>query len=106
MHTTQTTAPSVRPGALAALIPSWRRSLNAEHKSARTIQSYDEAARQFVAFLEATGMPQAVASIHREHVEAFLVGLRESGLSPSTAANRYRSLQQLFRWLEDEGEIE
>ena len=106
MPSTKSTAPSVRPDDLAALIPSWRRSLDAEHKSARTIQSYDEAARQFVAFLTSTGMPQVVASIRREHVEAFLVDLRERGLSASTAANRYRSLQQLFRWLEDEGEIE
>ncbi len=92
--------------AIVDLLPSWRRSLAAEHKSARTIQSYDEAARQFVAFLDAAGMPTAVASIHREHVEAFLVDLLERGRSASTAANRYRSLQQLFRWLEDEGEIE
>ena len=26
--------------------------------------------------------------------------------SPSSAATRYRSLQQLFKWLDDEGEIE
>jgi site-specific recombinase XerD len=98
-----------RPAAavdLSTLVPSWRRSLAAEHKSARTIQSYDEAARQFVAFLSGAGLPLAVASIRREHVETFLVDLRERGLSASTAANRYRSLQQLFRWLEDEGEIE
>lgn len=91
---------------LVSLVPSWRRSLDAEGKSPRTIQSYDEAARQFVAFLESAAMPTAVASIRREHLEAFLVELRERGLSASTAANRYRSLQQLFRWLEDEGEIE
>ncbi|MGH9048342.1 MAG: tyrosine-type recombinase/integrase [Acidimicrobiia bacterium] len=93
-------------GDLASLLPSWRRSLDAEHKSARTIQSYEEAARQLLAFLAAAGMPTAVASISREHVESFIVALREAGRSPSTCANRYRSLQQLFRWLEDEGEIE
>ena len=31
--------------------------------------------------------------------------LLDRGFSASTAANRYRSLQQLFRWLEDDGEI-
>jgi hypothetical protein len=34
-------------GDLASLLPSWRRGLDAEHKSARTVQSYGEAARQF-----------------------------------------------------------
>jgi site-specific recombinase XerD len=87
------------------VLPSWRRSLDAEHKSARTVQSYDEAAQQFVAFLTATGMPMAVASIRREHVESFLVDLRDRGRSASTVRNRFASLQQLFRWLEDEGEI-
>jgi site-specific recombinase XerD len=59
-----------------------------------------------VDFLDAHELPTAVASIHREHVESFLVDLRERGRSSSTCANRYRSLQQLFRWIEDEGEID
>jgi site-specific recombinase XerD len=50
-------------------------------------------------------MPTAVANLTREHVEAFLEHLLDLGRSPSTVANRYRSLQQLFRWLEDDGEI-
>jgi site-specific recombinase XerD len=49
-------------------------------------------------------MPTSAASIKREHVEAFIVHLLERH-SPSTAANRFRSLQQLFRWLEEEGEV-
>jgi site-specific recombinase XerD len=99
-------ATTLRPGDLAALIPSWRRSLSAENKSPRTVQSYVEAADQFMDFVVASGMPSAAASIKREHIEAWLVHLAELGRSPSTIANRYRSLQQLFRWLEDEGEIE
>jgi len=49
-------------------------------------------------------MPQAVDSIRREHVEAF-VEEQLARLRPASAANRYRSLQQFFRWLVDEGEI-
>lgn len=90
---------------LAGLLPSWRRHLRAENKSPRTIQSYTEAAEQFCAFLTATGMPTAVAKLTREHIEAFLEHLLESGRSASTVANRFRSLQQLFRWLEDDREI-
>lgn len=92
-------------GDLTVLLPSWRRHLRAENKSARTIQSYTEAAEQFGAFLSDTGMPTAVQKLTREHVEAFLEHLFEKGRSPSTVANRYRSLQQLFRWLEDDREI-
>jgi site-specific recombinase XerD len=92
-------------GDVAALLPSWRRHLRAENKSARTVQSYTEAADQFRAFLVEQSMPTAVANLTREHVEAFLEHLLDLGRSPGTVANRYRSLQQLFRWLEDDGEI-
>jgi site-specific recombinase XerD len=101
--TTVVTPPAI--GDLAGLVPSWRRSLTAEGKSPRTIQSYEEAALQFVAFLRNAGMPTVAASITREHVESFLVALRESGKSSATCASRYRSLRQLFKWCEEEGEI-
>ena len=97
-----TTAASV--GDLRTLLPSWHIHLAAENKSPRTIQSYAEAARQFVAFLTAAGMPTEAANVRREHIEAFIADLL-TRYSSNTAANRYRSLQQLFRWLEDDGEI-
>jgi site-specific recombinase XerD len=50
-------------------------------------------------------MPTAVTKLTREQVEAFLEQLLDAGRSPSTVANRYRSLQQLFRWLEGDREI-
>jgi len=40
-------------------------------------------------------MPTAVSSIRREHVEAFIAAELEH-TAPSSAAIRYRSLQQLF----------
>ena len=49
-------------------------------------------------------MPVAAASIRREHVEAFIAAELER-TAPSSAATRYRSLQQFFNWLDDEGEI-
>ena len=55
-----------------------------------------------MAFLARQGMPTAVGSVHREHLEAFIA---PSLSAPSSAARRYRSLQQLFGWLDDEGEI-
>lgn len=49
-------------------------------------------------------MPTDVADLTRDHIEAYLVHLRER-TSASTAATRYRGLRQLFKWLEEEGEI-
>jgi len=86
------------------LIRSWRIHLEAENLSPRTIKSYMEAAGQLSAFLRSAGMPLQVDAIRREHIEAFLVDVR-SRTSASTAATRYRGLQQLFRWLAEEGEI-
>ena len=57
-----------------------------------------------MAFLARQGMPTAVRSIHRKHVEAFIAAELER-TEPSSAATRYRSLQQLFGWLDEEGEI-
>jgi site-specific recombinase XerD len=47
-------------------------------------------------------MPTAVGIIRREHVEAFIAAELER-TAPTSAATRYRSLQQLFNWLDDEG---
>lgn len=95
-------SPSV--GHLRLLVPSWIRHLRAGNRSARTVQSYEEAALQFCAFLEDQGLPTAAAAIRREHVEAWIAHLLERW-KPATAAVRYRSLQQLFKWLEEEDEV-
>ena len=42
--------------------------------------------------------------ISLEHIETYLVELRER-TSSSTAATRYRGLRQMFKWLVEEGEI-
>jgi len=49
-------------------------------------------------------MRTAVTSITREHVEHFLAELFDR-TAPATVAKHYRSLQQLFRFLVDDGEI-
>ena len=50
-----------------------------------------------MALLARQGMPTAVRSIHRDDVEAFIAAELER-TAPSSAATRYRSLQQLFGW--------
>ena len=86
-------------------IRSFERSLRAKNSSPKTIETYLEAATQFARFLSEHGMPQEVAHIHREHVESFIVVLIERAPYKSTANNRYRGLQQFFKWLLEEGEI-
>jgi site-specific recombinase XerD len=89
---------------LESLIGSWRLHLNAERKAPKTVRTYLEAATQLNEFLAEKGMPTNAADIHREHVESFIVHLIDTN-SPATALNRYSALQQLFRWLAEEGEI-
>lgn len=91
-------------GDLASLLPSWARSLRAENKSPKTITSYTSGGKKLYDFLLSQGMPTQVTAIRREHVEAFIESVLDQWRA-STAATRYRDLQQLFRWLVDEGEI-
>lgn len=100
--TAVTTALSV--GDLGSLVTSWTVHLRAANAAPRTIQTYGEAVSQLGEFLAARGMPTEVANIHREHLEAFIETLL-ARWKPTTAANRYKSLQAFFRWLLEEGEI-
>jgi site-specific recombinase XerD len=79
--------------------------LLSQNKSPRTIETYLAAMQQFNTFLVDKGLPTAVVSIEREHVEAYIASLLEDW-SDSTASVRYRALQQFFKWLLDEDEIE
>jgi site-specific recombinase XerD len=91
-------------GDLAGLLPSWRRHLRAANLADQTVTSYIAAGEQLAAFLADRGMPTVVGAIRREHIEAYLEDVL-ARRKATTAANRYRSLQQLFRWLLDDGEI-
>lgn len=79
-------------------------SLASANKRPNTIKSYLEAVTQLEAFLAAKGMPRDVEAIRREHVETFQKDQLDR-LRPASAANRYRSLQQFFKWLAEEGQI-
>lgn len=106
MHQAPTSgAHGTAAGDIAANATSFARHLRAANKSPMTIKSYMEAVRQFDDFLADRGMPRTVATIHREHVESFIED-QLTRLKPASAANRYRSLQQFFKWLAEEGEIQ
>jgi len=98
------TARATDVGELTVLLTSWRLHLEAANLSARTVRAYTDDAALFGRFLADKGMPTSAASIRREHVEAFIVSELER-TAPSSAATRYRSLQQFFRWLAVEDEV-
>jgi site-specific recombinase XerD len=97
-------AESTAAGDIQVNAASFARHLRAANKAPNTIKSYLEAVARFDAFLEARGMPRQVAHIRREHAESFVAD-QLARLKPASAANRYRSLQQFFKWLVDEGEV-
>ena len=86
------------------LIESFVRHLGAENASPRTIKTYSEAVQLLAGYLNDVGMPTSPEAITREHIESFINHLLKRN-SPATASNRYRGLQQYFKWLLSEGEI-
>jgi site-specific recombinase XerD len=86
-------------------VPAWIRSLRAENKSPKTIETYGEGARLFLAFLARQHMPTEASEITREHVDSFIADLL-ARFKPATASNRYRALARLFDFLVEEGELE
>ncbi|SHN24474.1 Site-specific recombinase XerD [Cryptosporangium aurantiacum] len=98
-------ASSVAIDDIATLLPDWQRHLRALNRAPSTISSYSTVGRAFVVYLVANGMPTRVGAVRREHIEHYLGHLVATG-SAGNAAKHYRTLQQLFRWLEEEGEVD
>jgi len=98
---------------LSELRKDWLRSLRAANKSDKTIRIYGDAAAALIAFLEGRGMPTAAGAITREHLETFMVHLAErphqrrpgQRVSAAYLNQHYRALQQLWKWLREEGEV-
>jgi site-specific recombinase XerD len=98
------TSLNVSPEPLVDLLDDWRIHLRARSRRPETIKSYLAVARGFCAYLTEKGMPAHPAGIAREHVERYLADLGDR-VSAATVAKQFRSLQQLFKWLVDDGEI-
>jgi site-specific recombinase XerD len=86
-------------------IKSFERHLKPKNLSPRTIKTYMEACNLFARFLEDRAMPRLVANVKREHVEAWLADMLDRGQTPATAANRYRSISQFFKFLDEDHEL-
>ena len=89
--------PSIASLDITADGASFGRHLRASNLSPRTVQSYLEAVDLFTRYLVEQGMPTQLASIRREHVEAFIESLLQR-FKATTAANRYAGLQEMARW--------
>jgi integrase/recombinase XerC len=89
---------------LEATIASWRRSLMAAGKSKLTVRSYIDGVTQFRKYLESQGMPLTIRGIKREHIESWLIDLRETHQA-STRAARHQILVQDVKFLVREDEI-
>ena len=87
-----------------ALLKSFERHLGAENKRPQTVDHYIGASRQFLNFATAENLP-SVENISREHVELWLLRLKET-YSDASIRNRFIGLRMFFSWLFAEGEIE
>jgi site-specific recombinase XerD len=83
------------------LLRSFARSLRARNRSPKTISSYLEAVR----LLSEHARGHDLVSLTRGDIEAFLADQLHRH-RPTTAAVRFRSLQQLYRWAMEEELIE
>lgn len=89
-------------GAFDGLISSFGRSLRASGRAPRTVRAYVDAAERFASFAAEAGFPTDLAGIGSVHVEAFIAD-QLARHSVSTAATRFRCLQQFFRFAVAEG---
>src|SRR4051795_9225013 len=103
-----------RPDDLPELLSDWARHLRGRNRAPRTIDSYLEVGTAFRTYLVRVGRPTLIGGITRRDVEDYLLDLSsrhhdrapDKMISSATVARHYRSLQQLFRWLENEEEIQ
>jgi len=101
-------APSDRQlprGHLLVLNRSFRRTLEAENKSPRTIEAYTDAVRLLATYCQAHGHPLLADELQREHLQDFIAD-QLGRWKPATAHNRYRGLHAFFKWAVAEGDLE
>ncbi len=78
-------------------------TLKVTGRSPRTIEAYELAVRQLMAFLYKKGLRISPGDVSAEHIRMFLGSILERS-APATISQRYRSLKRFFSWLVEEGE--
>jgi site-specific recombinase XerC len=104
-RTARTRGRSVAARAPPSLNRSFRRTLEAENKSPRTIEAYTDAVRFLALYCEAHGKPLLARQLRREHIQDFIAD-QLARWKPATAHNRYRSLHAFFKWAVAEGDLQ
>ncbi|WP_026454833.1 tyrosine-type recombinase/integrase [Saccharomonospora iraqiensis] len=87
------------------LVREFTKLLKAENKAPKTIQVYEASVQALIGWLDETGRQVDAAELTRHDLAEFMTHLIETR-SASTANVRYRALQQFFKYLVAEGEIE
>jgi len=95
--------PGTTSGAAEAL-DAFLAALRGRNASPRTIEEYRRNARDFLAFLAARGVDWR--SPDRATIRAYLAGLTDRGLAPSTIAGRLAAARSLYRHAVRRGRIE
>ncbi len=105
MARTITEAAIVGGPTVASTRDYWILHLKSEGRAERTISTYLRALDRLDAYLAEQGMPRELRAIRREHLESFMVALRERGNAPATISILFRALRVFWTWLVDEDEI-
>lgn len=90
---------------LGLLVAMFRKSLAARNRSRKTISAYVGTVEIFNDWALANDHPTDPAKVRRGDVEEFIVDQLERWTA-STAASRFRCLQQWFKWLVEEKVID
>ncbi|GLI02986.1 tyrosine-type recombinase/integrase [Phytohabitans aurantiacus] len=93
------------PHGWATLIRDWDRTLRAGNYSPATRYNYLLAVAQLARYLNTGDDVPEAAAVRRAQVESFQAWMIETR-SAATALNKHKALQQFFRWLAEDGEIE
>jgi Phage integrase, N-terminal SAM-like domain len=83
-------------GHLLVLNRSFRRTLEAENKSPRTIEAYTDAVRLLATYCQTHGQPLLASELEREHLQSFIAD-QLARWKPATAHNRYRGPARLLQ---------
>jgi site-specific recombinase XerD len=84
-----------------ALLVSWARSMRARNLARRTLEAYTDSVERLVAHARDRGRDP----FSRRAIEEYLAEVADTR-APATVSFRYRALQQWFKWLTDEEELD
>jgi hypothetical protein len=86
-------------GHLLVLNRSFRRTLEAENKSPRTIEAYTDAVRLLATYCQAHGQPLLAGELRREHLQEFIAASSSAGSRrPPTTATAACAPSSSGRW--------